>query len=121
MNAATPVPAPLGGEAELWPEAGVKVAVCVEHLSHCLRIGETGVSEGPAPDAPDEVLVRLDDPTILAPIRIPRSVLAAVGDELRDAATRVKDTNGGATLGTDAIEVGGAHDTGRYGSTSPAS
>ena len=33
-------------EAALWPEAGVKVAVGVEHLQHALRLGEKGVSEG---------------------------------------------------------------------------
>ena len=65
-----------------WPEAGVKVAVGVEDLSHCLRLGETGVSEGPAPDAPSEVIVKLDATAVLAPMRIPRSLLVPRGPKM---------------------------------------
>ena len=43
---ASPEPVPEASEAALWPEAGVKVAVGVEHLQHALRLGEKGVSEG---------------------------------------------------------------------------
>ena len=66
-------------EAAPWPQAGVKVAVGVEHLSHTLRLGETGVCEGPVADDPDEVVVRLDTASTLAPLRIPRSLLVPVG------------------------------------------
>ena len=38
---ASPEPVPEASEAALWPEAGVKVAVGVEHLQHSLRFGET--------------------------------------------------------------------------------
>jgi len=62
-----------------WPAYGVKVAVGVEHLMHSLRLGETGVSEGPAPDDPLEVIVKLDTAGVLAPMRIPRSLLVPVG------------------------------------------
>ena len=78
------VEAPATAEPEQWPEAGVKVAVGVEHLTQSLRLGETGVSEGTASDAPDEVVVRLDSPTILASLRIPRSLLVSVGAPMRN-------------------------------------
>ena len=74
----TPEPIP---EA-LWPEVGVKVAVGVEALAHCLRLGETGVSEGPAPDDPSEVLVLLKGAGM--PMRIPRSLLVPVGSPMSD-------------------------------------
>ena len=51
---------------------------------HFLRIGETGVSDGPAPDNPFEVIVRLDAGAVLAPVRIPRSVLVPVGAKMRE-------------------------------------
>ena len=69
---------------EPWPEAGVKVAVGVEHLAHCLRVGEAGVSEGSAPDAADEVIVRFKSTFILAPLRIPRSLLVAEGKPMKN-------------------------------------
>ena len=70
---AAPAPEPL------WPAAGVKVAVGVEDLMHCLRLGETGVSEGAAPNDPDEVVVKLSSSAVLAPMRIPRSLLVPLG------------------------------------------
>ena len=48
-------------------------------MSHSLRLGERGVSEGPAPDGPSEVLVHLHSAAVLEEIRIPRSALAPVG------------------------------------------
>ena len=66
-------------EAELWPANGVKVAVGVEHLQHSLRVGETGRSEGPSPEDPREVIVKLDTAAVLRPLRMPRSVLAPIG------------------------------------------
>ena len=54
-----------------WPNAGVRVAVGVEHLAHTLRLGETGVSQGPAPDDPLDVIVKLDTAGVLASLRIP--------------------------------------------------
>ena len=41
-----PEPIPEAPEAALWPEAGVQVAVGVEHLQHSLRLGEKGTCEG---------------------------------------------------------------------------
>ena len=67
------------GAEPLWPAAGVKVAVGKEHILHCLRLGETGVSQGPAPDDDDEVVVKLNSKAVLAPMRIPRSLLVPVG------------------------------------------
>jgi hypothetical protein len=75
----TPTPIP----EDLWPAAGVEVAVGVEHLTHSLRLGETGVCEGPVPDDPLEVFVRLNTVGVLAPLRIPRSVLVPVGENMR--------------------------------------
>ena len=66
-------------EAALWPEAGVKVAVGVEHLAHSLRVGETGVSEGPCPDDARQVIVRLDSAAVLSSMTVPRSVLVPIG------------------------------------------
>ena len=57
----------------------MKVAVGVEHLLHSLRLGETGVSEGPAPDDPREVIVRLESAAVLSSLRVPRSVLVPIG------------------------------------------
>ena len=71
-------------EAAPWPQAGVEVAVGVESLAHSLRLGETGVSEGPAPDDPDEVIVKLDSAAVLAAMRIPRSLLVPVGASMRN-------------------------------------
>ena len=84
--APTPVPedAPATPELAVWPEVGVKVAVGVENLAHCLRLGETGVSQGPAPDEPSEVIVMLDAASVLAPVRIPRSLLVSVGANMRN-------------------------------------
>ena len=48
-------------EAEVWPEAGVRVAVGVEHLLHTLRLGEEGVCEAIVADDPSEVIVSLDN------------------------------------------------------------
>ena len=71
-------------EPEPWPGVGVEVAVGVEHLMHSLRVGETGVSEGSAPDAADEVIVRFNSLVILSSMRIPRSLLVAVGKPMRN-------------------------------------
>ena len=76
---ASPEPVPEASEAALWPEAGVQVAVGVEHLAPALRLGETGVSEGPCPDDAREVIVRLDSAAVLSSMRMPRSVLVPVG------------------------------------------
>ena len=70
-------------EAVPWPEAGVQVAVGVEHLSHSLRVGETGISEGPVPEDPSEVLLKLDAASVLASVRIPRSLLVPVGAPMK--------------------------------------
>ena len=78
------VEGPATPEPEQWPEAGVKVAVGVEHLTHSLRLGERGVSEGTASDAVDEVVVRLDSTTVLTSMRIPRSLLVPVGAPMRN-------------------------------------
>ena len=75
----TPTPIP----EDLWPAAGVQVAVGVEHLLHSLRLGETGVCEGPVPDDHLEVIVKLNTSGIMAPLRIPRSVLVPVGEKMR--------------------------------------
>ena len=71
--------APVAPEAAPWPQAGVRVAVGLENLTHSLRLGETGVSQGPAPDDPAEVIVKLDSAAVLAAMRIPRSLLVPVG------------------------------------------
>ena len=81
---------PEASEAALWPEAGVKVAVGVEHLQHSLRFGETGVSEGPAPDDPREVIVRLDSVTVLSSLRMPRSMLVPIGEPMSNMRHRCK-------------------------------
>ena len=73
---ATPEPAP-------WPQPGVEVAVGVEHLSHSLRLGERGMSEGSCPEDPSEVLVHLHSAAVLEEIRIPRSALVPVGMPMR--------------------------------------
>ena len=70
-------------EAALWPEAGVKVAVGVEHLQHSLRLGETGVSEGPAPDDPREVIVELDSAAVLSSLRVPGSLMTSIGESVK--------------------------------------
>jgi len=67
-----------------WPAAGVQVAVGVEHVSHALRLGETGVSEGSAPDDPLEVIVRFDRTDILTPLRIPRGLLVPMGAPMQN-------------------------------------
>ena len=77
-------PVPEAPEAALWPEAGVKVAVGVEHLAHSLRLGETAVSEGLAPDDAREVIVRLDSAAVLSSMRMPRSVLVPIGAPMRN-------------------------------------
>ena len=71
--------APVAPEAAPWPQAGVRVAVGLEDLTQYLRLGQTGVSRGPAPNDPDEVIVMLDSIAVLAPMRIPRSLLVPVG------------------------------------------
>ena len=81
---ASPEPVPEAAEAALWPEAGVKVAVGVEHLQHSLRLGETGVSEGPSPDDAREVIVRLDSASVLSSLRIPGSLLVPIGAAMRN-------------------------------------
>ena len=81
---ASPEPEPEASEAALWPQAGVKIAVGVEHLLHSLRLGETGVSEGPAPDDALEVIVRLDSWAVLSSLRLPRSVLVPVRAPMRN-------------------------------------
>ena len=70
-------------EAVPWPEAGVQVAAGVEHLMHSLRVGETGISEGPVPDDPSDVLLKLDAASVLASVRIPRSLLVPVGAPMK--------------------------------------
>ena len=70
---AAPAPEPL------WPAVGERVAVGVEDLMHCLRLSETGVVVGPVPDNHDEVVVKLVSLAMLAPMRIPRSLLVPVG------------------------------------------
>ena len=81
VEAAPATPEPMGEMP--WPAAGEKVAVGVEHLLHTLRIGETGVCEGPAPDDPLDVIVSLDTAAVLAPLRMPRSVLVPIGEKMR--------------------------------------
>ena len=79
------VPEQAAGETDEtapWPQAGEKVAVGVEHLMHALRVGETGISQGAAPD-PSEVIVKLDTAAVLAPLRIPRSHLVPLGRPMR--------------------------------------
>ena len=71
-------------EAPPWPQAGVKVAVGVEHLSHSLRVGETGISEGLVPGDSSEVVVKMDYAMMLATVRIPRSLLVPVGRPMRN-------------------------------------
>ena len=70
-------------EAVPWPEAGVQVAVGVEHLLHSLRVGDTGISEGPVPEDPSEVLLKLDSVAVLKSVRIPRSLLVPVGAPMK--------------------------------------
>ena len=55
----------------------------MESLTHYLRVGETGVSEGPAPDDPHEVIVKFDSVAMLAAMRVPRSLLVPVGEPMR--------------------------------------
>ena len=79
------VPEQAAGETDEtapWPQAGEKVAVGVEHLMHALRVGETGISQGAAPD-PSEVIVKLDIAAVLAPLSIPRSHLVPLGKPMR--------------------------------------
>ena len=88
LGAASPLGAGGGEAAEpvpevLWPAVGVKVAVGVEHLMHVLRLGETGVSEGPAPDDPLEVIVKFDRQDMLAPMRLPRTLLVPLGAPMK--------------------------------------
>ena len=52
-------------------------------MTHTLRLGETGVSEGPAPDDPLEVIVKFDRHDMLASLRLPRSLLVPVGAPMR--------------------------------------
>ena len=81
---ATPELAPVGEELEeIWPAAGVRVAVGIESPEHFLRVGESGVSEGPAPDDAHEVIVKLDSVAVLSSMRIPRSLLVSVGVAMR--------------------------------------
>ena len=80
---ATPQPVSEAAAAH-WPEAGVKVAVGVESLMHSLRLSETGVCEGPAPDELSEMIVKLDNHQVLAPVRIPRNLLVPLGAPMRD-------------------------------------
>ena len=75
--------APEAAPEVLWPAAGDKVAVGVEHLLHTLRVGETGVCEGLAPDGPEEVLVRLDSAAVLTSVRTLRFVLVPAGAKMR--------------------------------------
>ena len=76
---ATPEPVP----EVPWPASGVQVAVGVEHLMHTLRLGDKGVSEGPAPDNPLEVIVKFDRHDMLASLRLPRSLLVPVAAPMR--------------------------------------
>ena len=52
-------------------------------MMHILRLGETGVSEGVAPDDPLEIIVKFDRFDILAQLRVPRSLLVPVGAPMR--------------------------------------
>ena len=65
------------------PQAGERVAVGVEHLLHCLRMGEAGRCLGAAPGDPDNVMLRLDNLAVLKPVRIPRVFLVPVGKPMR--------------------------------------
>ena len=69
-------------EPALWPEAGVKVAIGVEHLTHCVRVGETAVCEGPCSKHLDEVMIRLDSVKVLTSLRVPRSILVPIGERM---------------------------------------
>ena len=73
--------APEAAPEVLWPAAGDKVAVGVEHLLHTLRVGETGVCEGLAPDDPLEVIVRLESGAVMAPSEDASLCLGACGRE----------------------------------------
>ena len=81
---ATPVPVSEAPEDPPWPQAGVRVALGIEHLSHTLRLGETGVCEGPSANDPDEVVVRFDTVKTLAPLNVQTSLLVPVGDRMRN-------------------------------------
>ena len=55
----------------------------VEHLDHCLRLGETAVSDGPSPEHASEVVLRFDSVAILHPLRLPRLTLLPIGVPMR--------------------------------------
>ena len=66
-----------------WPSAGVRVAVGVEHLCHYLRMGDRGVSQGPAVDNAGEIVVEFDALTVMTSLRVPRQILVPEGKNMR--------------------------------------